>query len=300
MWIFFLSQSIWAASFTMNEAPCPIGDDRVRIYDVVSDNQLGGFDSDLASYSSGEQARQYVISTCFSNFLSLYGKDMTRVIPEDKATEILSAIDAQKSTLQNPNEPKIWERYELAAISYGLLDENDLFLAKVYLDAMWSARDTVVGYHPNLNGPIVIDQLLSQASVELAKSLTTEQRKTVLFNLARVAHRGGYSQQRDDFIQAFLNLPTLTETEKSAANEFINVTQIIEPYFQKKIIMHIEKALEQNIETDDNSVLYYTIADLHRRKNNPNLALKYYQKVLEMNQSDEIIRELSNYFINKQ
>ena len=97
-----INSMVMAASFTMRTAQCPIGEGQVRIYDVVSDNQLGGFDSDLATYSSGEQARHFLLSTCTTNYLSLYGEDMGRVFPDELANAMLQQTETVRQSFQDP------------------------------------------------------------------------------------------------------------------------------------------------------------------------------------------------------
>ncbi|MEC8378774.1 MAG: hypothetical protein VXZ96_00550 [Myxococcota bacterium] len=295
----FVNSMVLAASFTMRTASCPIGDEQVRIYDVVSDNQLGGFDSDLATYSSGEQARNFLISTCVSNYISLFGEDMSRIIPDDLAQSMLTQTEALRKQFKDPDNPEVWERYWLAAENYTLMSESDYFIAKLYLSAIWSARDTIVGYHAGLNGPLVIDQLLEQASIELAKPLSEDQRKVLLFNLARVAHRGGYSQIRDDYIDAFSALPNLTVSDMDSAQAFKNITKKVEPLFQIKLQSIFTPSVLAELNSQERAHAHYLLGDIARRQGSPELALTHYRAVLNEEKAEEKISTLANYFINK-
>ena len=104
---------------------------------------------------------------------------------------------------QYPN-PTPWERYEIAAEYYRWKGKPALFMGRLYLEAAWTARDKAVGIHPELKGPVVADQVLEQGAKELQKELTSEQRKMVTFNLARVAHRNAQFDKREQYLTAFL------------------------------------------------------------------------------------------------
>ena len=288
-----------AASFTMRTIPCPIGADQVRVYDVASDNQLGGFDSDLATYSSGEQARQYTLSSCANNYFSLYGEDMSRIIPDDLAAKLLRQTEDLRQSFADPQNPKIWERYWLAAENYRLLNESPLFVANVYMTAMWSARDTIVGYHSGLNGPLLIDQLLEQAPIELSKPLTPDQRKVLLFNLARIAHRGGYSELRDNYIESFSALPNLTPSEKESAEHFRFITKEVEPLFQIKLQSLLTPAILTELNSEERAYAHYILGDIARRQGSVEQALDHYQAVISEEKAEEKISTLAKYFINK-
>ena len=294
-----INSMVLAASFTMRTVQCPIGEGQVRIYDVVSDNQLGGFDSDLATYSSGEQARHFLLSTCTTNYISLYGEDMGRVFPDELANAMLQQTETVRRSFQDPQSPEIWERYWLAAENYTLLSESPLFIANVYLNAMWSARDSIVGYHAGLNGPLVIDQLLDQASIELAKPLTEAQRKVLLFNLARVAHRGGYSQIRDDYIDAFTALPNLTREDIESAEKFKRVTKEIEPMFQIKLQSILSSRVLAELNSSERAFAHYLLGDIARRQGSSEQALEHFHAVINEEKAEEKISTLAKYFINK-
>ena len=224
---------------------------------------------------------------------------MGRIIPEEIGRQILMQTEQLRKKFKDPNNPQIWERYWLAAENYRLLSEPPLFIANVYLTAIWSARDGIFGYHPGLNGPLVIDQLLEQASLELAKPLTTEQRKTLLFNLARVAHRGGYSQVRDNYIDAFSTLPELTPEEKESAEYFIHITREIEPLFQIKLQALLTPVILSELNSEERAHAHYILGDIARRQGSLEQALVHYNAVLSEEKAEEKISTLAKYFINK-
>ena len=173
--LLFILSSALAVSVKVATVACPLGKDSARVFIRLSENKAGGFDSDLASYSSNGQYRQFAVSTCFTNLYSAYGRDMEKSIPKNKIKQVEETIAAVKSSLSKPNDPTVWERYEIAAAIYRTLGQSNFELANIYIEASWTARDTIVGFHHGLNGPTVIHQTLTMGNRELAKKLSSEQ-----------------------------------------------------------------------------------------------------------------------------
>ncbi|MEC7985230.1 MAG: tetratricopeptide repeat protein [Myxococcota bacterium] len=297
-WILF--SYAFAARVSMNEVKCPIGDDYARVFHMVSNNQLGGYDSDLATYSSGQQFRAHAISTCYENYFSLYGKDFETPIPTEKQDKIKQILAEQKSKLLDPKEPTIWERYSIAAAIYRELGRSHLFLAQLYIEASWTIRDTIVGYHRGLEGPKSVSYILEQAPKELIKSLTDEQRSLLLFNLARVAHRGGYHQLRDHYLSMFATHIRPDSNEQKSLQYFQTVVIPLEIEYQQKAMVELEAALlnKTAMNKADLQRTYYWIADLKRRLGKFEEAKPYYQKAQAEGDNSQII-ELSGYFLKE-
>ena len=75
-WILMTLGVALATGVTHEEVACPYGEGKVRRYHKVSSNNLGGYDSDLARYSTRAQFREFAVSTCPSNYFSVLGKDL--------------------------------------------------------------------------------------------------------------------------------------------------------------------------------------------------------------------------------
>lgn len=249
-----------ATGIHTSDAPCPIDDaDTVKLYFEVSSNEFGGFDSDGATYSSGTQFREHAISTCTKTLFSTYTKDMQQSFSPTDIAEInewLTPLVEQYSSLTT------WDRYEIAAAFYRWKGKDPMFLGNLYLEAAWTARDKAVGIHPDLQGPVVADQVLAAGNAELQKPLTPEQRKMVMYNLARVAHRNARFQERDQYLEQFLNDPTLEQYERDAAKEFAHLTSTVEPRLltlaRAEFLVHLQKA------PHDGHALYL-VGDISRR-----------------------------------
>ena len=69
------AQVVWRAG------PCPIGDDTVRVFSLVSENKVGGWDSDTAGYSANGQWRTHKVATCAESLFSMYGTDIPTFTP---------------------------------------------------------------------------------------------------------------------------------------------------------------------------------------------------------------------------
>ena len=298
MFIFLLAQLY--AMFPYEEVSCPIGDDHARIFSLISQNQMGGYDSDLASYSKGEQFRTFAISTCYENFFSLYGKDFTIELTDDQKKKIEGVLKQSKKRLLDPKNPLLWERYEIAADIYKSLEYNNGFLAQLYLEASWTVRDSFVGFHQGLEGPKAVEEVLNHGFSEIASQTDPDKKKLLIFNLARVAHRGGNETLRNQYLDMFTSLSNLTDRDKNSISYVQDYALKKERYYQEKALFFFASALK----TDDlnpkekNRILYLT-ADLHRRLGNHAEAIKRYKKV-QVTGNDSRLHELSLFFIQKE
>ena len=294
--IYALLSFAYAVVTPFEEVDCPIETDKARIFQSISTNQLGGYDSDLARYSKGEQFRNYAISTCFENYFSLYGKDFSIPINKKQKQEILEFLTSFRQQLMDPANPFVWERYEIAAHIYEILGYSPEFIGQLYLEASWTVRDTFVGYHQGLEGPEAVQSLLREGPKELLKNITPEQKKLLLFNLARVAHRGGYRAIRDDYLSRFALLDLSKEEQKSLSY----VQEIAIPkevYYQKKALEAFKKSLENPKLSKKTKIRsQYLYAELLRRLGAPKEARSYYDLV-QRNSQDELLKKLSTFFL---
>lgn len=292
--LFLLISASWATGLHSEEVSCPIGEDVAKQFFVLSSNEYGGFDSDGATYSSGMQFRNYEIVTCSQNFYTALGADMEKTWSSEEAKTILAIIEKTRTSFQNPKLPETWERYELAIEIYRWQGKPYPFLIELYQKATWSIRDEAVGIHEGLAGPTVADQVLKLGSKELEKTLSSEQRKMVLFNLARVAHRNARFEQRTQFISAFMALPDLSSMEKKTGARFKELTEVIEPEYLKKTKIEIEKYLQDN--PNDGQMLYI-LGDIYRRLDDMDSCTKYFNAANLTNDLQEEQRQIMQYLL---
>lgn len=294
----FLIAAAMAVSLTTQTVACPLGGGQVKVFQKLGEDRTGGYDSDFATYSASGQWRGYAISTCEGNLLSLYGVDMLKPLPPDKGPAVESALRKAVATLSSKEDPPIWERYQLAAAVYAALGRDDRFLGDLLLQASWTVRDEMVGYYAGLNGPAIQRNLLDGGLGELKKDLSVENRKKVLYNLARVAHRGGWGKERDGFLSSFEALG-LNEAETKALAKFRRLSTQVEPPLQQQVIDHYTRALSSNtLPPEEVDRLTYTIADLQRRLGHWDLAEAGYKKVIAGDASDELTN-LSHWFLEQ-
>ena len=259
MLLFLFTLSAFATGIHTEMVPCPIGGEPTKLYLSVTANELGGFDSDGAVYSSGTQFRRYAISTCPKNFVTLLGTDLMEAIPNEHHEDILERVQNALATAEDPDNLSTWERYLIASEVYKVLSSPPGDMAQLYLQASWVVRDEIVGIHHDLRGPKVADAVLGQGLAELEKDLTPQQRKLVRYNLARVAHRAGYPGVREQHLQKFEAL-SLTTPEKEAVVKFRRLATLIEPKFQQLAIAELEKIGSKRYPSQQ-----FVLGDLYRR-----------------------------------
>ncbi|MDP2312139.1 MAG: hypothetical protein Q8P41_04485 [Pseudomonadota bacterium] len=295
--MFFVLLLIGRASAIQVEArdgPCPVGIGTVRVYEKISSNAAGGYDSDLASYSSGGQWRAYQLATCSDNLLSLYGSDLLELNAADRQ-KVAAALPAAVTGVADPKAATLWERYRVAAALYAALGKDDRFLGGLLLEASWAARDEAVGFYAGLAGPAQARALLDAGWEELKKPLSVADRKKVLYNLARIAHRGGWADERDSLLSSFEAAGALTPAEVEAIARFRRITREIEPALQDEVIAHFTAALRGELSPDEKTRVTYQLADLLRRRGREREAAPLYFLVLNGRDTPDQLREMATF-----
>ncbi|MEC8424048.1 MAG: hypothetical protein VX000_09735, partial [Myxococcota bacterium] len=136
----FLGRTAHATRLQVETVACPVGGAPTKVYEKIVTNTLGGFDSDLAAYSDKGQYRQYAVSTCPDNLVSLYGPDMRTPMDAETQTRVLAAVEAIRPTLPPADALQVWDRYLLAGAAYRAMGASSIELADLYLRASWTAR----------------------------------------------------------------------------------------------------------------------------------------------------------------
>jgi hypothetical protein len=296
-----MSVALWAIAAAAaiqvgaRDLPCPIGSGTVRVYERLSSNASGGHDSDLAGYSSGGQWREYRVSVCTPSGFALFGEDMRTPLPLSKVSELEAALARVRSTLPNPSAPEVWDRYRVAGAMYEVLGRDDVFLGDLWVEASWTARDAAVGYYEGLQGPAAARKLIAAGWEELKKPLSTADRKRVLYNLARVAHRGGWGAERDAFLVAFEALGGLTDAERTAVARFRRMAHVVEPALQDLAIQRYTAALRKELPHAEKVRVSYVLADLLRRRGRAREALPLYFLVANDTKAPEALRGMALY-----
>lgn len=275
------------------DVPCPVGSGTARVYERLSNNAAGGHDSDLAGYSSGGQWREYRIATCTPSGFTLFGSDMRTPAPLAKVAALEAELTRVRSSLPKPDAPALWERYRIAAALYAVLGKDDVFLGDLFVEASWTARDAAVGFYAGLEGPLAARRLLTAGWEELKKPLSLTDRKRVLYNLARIAQRGGWSDERDGFLAAFEAAGTLSAGERVALDRFRALSHTVEPALQDEAIARYTAALRSELPHDEKVRVTYVLADLLRRRGRAREALPLYFLVANDAQAPEQLRGMA-------
>ena len=281
-----------ATDLAVRQADCPYGTGLVKIYDMRSANNTGGYDSDLARYATQGQFRTYAMSTCPDTMFSLYGEDMGDTIDPNKNAAIASALEKVLATI--PKSPAVWDRYAIGAAMYRALGEPPEIVGNVYLEASWTARDEAVGVYVGLEGPKHADEELKKGQAMLA-TVDGAAKKTLLFNLARIAERAGHRDARDRYLDLFAQEP-LDARDREALERFKRVTRDTEPRLQDLAIAEYRKALAGGkLEGVNEARVQYLLADLLRRRGATSEAKALYEKVAARTDTPPELAEMAGY-----
>ena len=296
----FAARTAAATELSVRQLACPLGGGMVKVYEKVSANTLGGFDSDLAAYSTRGQFRTYAVATCADSLFSLLGSDMAdpemaeRLRDPALAAKLQAALADELGRLASGTDPEPWERYALAARAYRELGATPLFLAELYLQASWTARDAAVGVVIGIEGPAGVARALAEGEDALAGPLPPETRRTLLFNLARVAHRGGLGAARDRYLEAFAESGPLDGDERAALARLRRIAHEVEPVYQDLAIAAFTEGLRvEGLEMAAKIRATYLLADLLRRRGRDREALGLYGLVLAEAQAPMNLREMA-------
>ena len=208
---------------------------RVRRYHKVNNN-LGGYDSDLAGT---RRARSFEFAVSVSNnYFGVLGKDLDLVVPAEKSPDIDRAIAEVSVDLGRPRQSRgLGAIPDTAAESMRPWAET--YGHRERLSAsIWTARDVAVGiYVGGLNGPE--RRRISRHRHEgIGEGPQPEHQAPLLYNLARVAHQGGFVSIRNAHLDAFLSLSNLTPEERQGRPRMRHIATVIEPALQAKAVKH--------------------------------------------------------------
>ena len=253
-----------ATQVTWRTEPCPLDGGPARVFDKVTANIHGGWDSDLATYSSEGQWREYALATCADNLYTVYGRDIGRALtPEQAKASRQRLAEIQAST--DPEALQVWDRYLIAGEMYAIQGASPKALFELYMDASWTARDAAVGVYLGLEGPEAARKLLDEGRAELERDLDPATLKVVLHNLARVAHRGGWPVERDHYLERFEQAGALTDREREVLDTFRHAN-VVEARLQGLALAQADAALKGTLaDPQARARMAYLRADLLRR-----------------------------------
>lgn len=283
------------------DQPCPVDPtDTIRVYEKVSSNTMGGYDSDGADYSTKGQFRAYAVATCARTYFSVYGGDVGMTLSDAQTARLRAALTEELAHLADPQEPTVWERYGIAARMYRELGRGPAFLADLYIEASWTARDEAVGVYVALRGPEEAREALRLGQVELAKGPEPRQARTLTYNLARIAERGGFTAERDRWLDAFEAMAPHSPAEAQALARFRRMVDEVQPRYQDLAIKELRATLaDPDLAEDTRLRSTYLLADLLRRRGQLAEARGLYDVVLSDDDSPRELREMALFLLRE-
>jgi hypothetical protein len=293
-WMCLGASSAFATQIAIQTTTCPLDGASVKVFRQLSTNTHGGYDSDLCAYASNGQWRSYAVTTCEKDLFSLLSPDFDVVRDEATTAKLLKEAQAIRSENIDIDALKPWERQALATRFYRAMGKDDATLGELTLTSAWLARDEAVGVYEGLDGPVQAIALLDAGDGELERSLTVAQRKSVLYNLARIAHRAGENARRRAYLEAFERLTPLDDAERAALSRMRKMTTEIEPFYQDQAIALFRSWLnENNLPVSKVMRISYVLADSLRRRDRFREAFLLYAAVAGDEGAPQQLRELS-------
>ncbi len=172
-----------------------------------STNGLGGFDADGCSYAKGEQPRKWEIVTSPTTLFSATLDSWKTPVPPDKKEALTQMLLSLGRDVESVSTLSPADKYELAAAVARELGQDDITIGRLYLSGAWTVRDTIVGFLPNVQGTSDAWSKLVE-TLPMVKELTEPRGRTIaLFDMARLSHRGGFVNERTDFMSIVATVP---------------------------------------------------------------------------------------------
>lgn len=198
----------------------PLDGTRFSVFVPLSANGLGGFDSDGCSYSKGVQPRNFEVVTSPTTLYTATLEDWGKGITEENKEPLLEMLLGLGRDVDNARDLTAADRYELAAAVARRLGRNDLEVGGLYLQGAWTMRDTVVGFLPGVQGASDAWSKLVE-TLPMVREVDNDRGRTIaFFDMARLAHRGGFLHERDDMLTLAVQVPDAGVGAADKAAEF--------------------------------------------------------------------------------
>lgn len=166
----------------------------------IGTNALGGHDSDGCQYAKGEQTRRSAIATSPTTLFSAPVEAFDVPLTAEQKRTLMLMLSSLGAEVDSSRQLTATERFELAAAVAEHLDQSPHAIAELYLVGGWTVRDSIVGFLPGVRGAGDAWNKLQEVQA-LAREVTEPVPRTrALFDMARLAHRGGFVHERDDFL----------------------------------------------------------------------------------------------------
>ena len=307
MFIWFIND-LSATTIKGRVLSCPVCMAKVDAMVIVSTNNFGGQDRDFLTYAVGFNPIFIEPITCIRCFFSGYTDDFERKssIPELVKENILSGKILRPispiTSISDYDQIPAWQRYDLIAQTYQLLNKDKNTLADQYLKASWTVRlssdplsvldkktnkkvlelihETWDGEAAKRQNRAFYETALGREFAQKAKVLKGEQRKIAAYAAIHLLRSHG----ENNFAKQVLPLLKTVEAEDKYMKMQRSLKKSIsrEQFFQAKAVLLFEKAGEEPNNRSEMGSLWYLSGELNRRLGNWAKARHYFEKCEEM------------------
>ena len=247
------------------EVICPLDGTEISVSRPVSTNALGGTDSDFCQYASGEQPRQHDVATCPTCFYSATLSSFDGSLTDAQRRALQEMLRSAVPPSQSAAALEVWDRYQLAALCAGVLDQGALERGDILLTGAWTVRDRAVGFIPAVDGPLDAAVQLDEMDVLWSEIPDLQIQQMALFDLARLAHRGGMRARRDGYLVRLDQLPPVPPQLVEIRGKVLELLAL-EDRFLEKALEHYQEGLRRNEGSPEDQVYYrYLVVDIQRR-----------------------------------
>ena len=119
------------------------------------------------------------------------------------------------------------------------------------------------------------------------------------YNLARVAHRGGFSADRKKHIESFLALGSPTAEERAAGERLKQLTVHVESRYQERAMSLLQAAIQSPTEASRVPRAQYQLADTLRRLSRFDEAKPHFEAVAKDTNAPEQLRNLARFLLRE-
>ena len=261
----FATAPALAANTVPDSVTCPVDGTDVHILRPIAANAMGGTDSDFCQYSAGGQVREHSVATCPTCFFSGLHSSFDREFTDTQRRALLEMLETLRPASGSAGQLQPWDRYQIAALCAGVLEESTLQRANLLHTAAWTVRDRVVGFIPMIDGPLDAQNKLDELDVDYAEIPDLRTQQMALFDLSRLAHRGGFNQRRDAYLNRLDDLPPVPE-DMISVRTMVEEWIALENRFLGKALEHFNAGLDRGEGEETEQIYYrYITIDLRRR-----------------------------------
>lgn len=266
LWSLLLAAGAARAANTLPDTVvCPVDGTEIHIERPIAANAMGGTDSDFCQYAAGGQIREYSVATCPTCLYSGLHSTFDGQLTDAQKRELLEMLDSLRPTVGDPHDLQPWDRYQIAALCAGVLGESLLQRGNLLHAGAWTARDRIVGFIPMIDGPLDARNKLDELDTEWAQVPDLRTQQMALFDLTRLAHRGGFVGRRNAYLEQLDDLPPVPE-ELLRVRTMVEDWIAIENRFLAKALEHFNAGLDRGEgETHEQLYYRYLTIDIRRR-----------------------------------